>query len=363
MRRTDTLIVGGGPAGAAAAIAMAGRGARPLLLERQREPQDALCGGFMSWRTLESLAALGVAPDRLGGQAIDEVALFSGARCVRARLPGTGMGLSRLRLDIALLEAAAQAGASIERGVAVAAADRSGEVRLADGGAVCTDALFLATGKHELRGLKRDADRPGDSWMGLRFRLPASHELRDGVGRAIELHLVEGGYAGLVLQEDGSGNLCMALRRSRLAAAGGDPAALLAMLAEEAPMLADRLTRTDTPPTADAIGLVPYGWRAQAGTPGLFRLGDQAAVIPSLAGEGIGIAMASGISAAAAWRAGGPPAAVHWQRDFALQVRRPVAIAGWLKALAEKPGRARFTLPLARIPGLLRLLAGSTRIA
>ncbi len=60
------LIVGGGPAGTAAAIALALGGERPLLLERQREVGDALCGGFLSWRTLEALARLGVESDALG---------------------------------------------------------------------------------------------------------------------------------------------------------------------------------------------------------------------------------------------------------------------------------------------------------
>src|SRR5262249_11943500 len=60
MRRTAALILGGGPAGAAAAIRLAEQGLRPLVIERNRETGDALCGGFLSWRTLESLARLGV---------------------------------------------------------------------------------------------------------------------------------------------------------------------------------------------------------------------------------------------------------------------------------------------------------------
>ncbi|MBM3928865.1 MAG: FAD-binding protein, partial [Sphingomonadales bacterium] len=52
MRRPGALILGGGPAGAAAAIALAGHGIRAAILERTREQADALCGGFLSWRTL-----------------------------------------------------------------------------------------------------------------------------------------------------------------------------------------------------------------------------------------------------------------------------------------------------------------------
>ncbi|WP_447407143.1 hypothetical protein, partial [Clostridium perfringens] len=82
---------------------------------------------------------------------------------------------------------------------------------------------------------------------------------------------------GIVLQEDGSANLCLAVHRSRLAAAGS-PAALLASLAAEAPVLAERLADLDDDLPIDAIANVPYGWRARGTEPGLYRLGDQAGV-------------------------------------------------------------------------------------
>ena len=58
MRRTAALIAGGGPAGSAAAITLARGGQAPLVIERDRETGDALCGGFLSWRSLETLANL-----------------------------------------------------------------------------------------------------------------------------------------------------------------------------------------------------------------------------------------------------------------------------------------------------------------
>jgi flavin-dependent dehydrogenase len=56
VRRTAALIVGGGPAGAAAAITLARGGAAALVVERDAETRDHLCGGFVSWRTLETLS-------------------------------------------------------------------------------------------------------------------------------------------------------------------------------------------------------------------------------------------------------------------------------------------------------------------
>lgn len=361
MRRTAALIVGGGPAGSAAATTLARAGAEPLLLERYAKPQDALCGGFLSWRTLARLATLGLDTDTLGGEPIGTLALFAGNASSEAALPAPGRGVSRRRLDAMLLDCAAQAGANIERGVSARSAEGNGIVRLADGDIVVTGALFLATGKHELRGLARDADDPEDGWMGLRFRLEPTRRLAQALAGRIELHLFQQGYAGLLLQEDGTANLCMAVRRARLTEAGGDRDRLLEALAGEAPSLGERLDGGEIV-ARDAVGHVPYGWRETGGIVGLFRTGDQAAVIPSLAGEGIGIALASGERAARGFLAGGAEAGENFQPAFAARVREPLAIAGAIARLAESRSGARLLTALARVPGAARLAARATRI-
>lgn len=363
MRRTATLIVGGGPAGLTAAIALARGGAEPLLIERYAQTPDLLCGGFVSWQTLESLARIGLEADKLGGHTITRVGLYVGDRKRIVALPHPGMGLSRYRLDSLLLEQAEAAGAEIQRGVAVSRATGPESVRLADGTELAANALFLATGKYELRGLKRPIElEDTDPWMGLRYRIAASPELQVKIAGAIELHLFDHGYAGLLLQEDGSANLCMALRRSRLRAAGGDPLQLLVQLAQEVPSLGERLSGETLPETTDAVSRVPYGWRMREGRYGLFRIGDQGAVIPSLAGEGIGIALASGEAAAQAYLRGGAEAATGYQRRFAKAARRPIAIASSLKKLADHPRMARQAVVFAAFPGLIRLLGEATRI-
>lgn len=362
MRRTAALIAGAGPAGTAAAIELLRAGARPLLIERQRETGDPLCGGFLSWRTIDRLAGLGIDPATLGGTIIRSVRLFAGGRSAESRLPGAAMGVSRHRLDSALVAEARRAGAGVELGCAIREAAGT-TLRMADGATIAGDSLFLATGKHELRGHGRDTRATGDPWLGLRIRLPATPRLERLVGDAVELHLFDRGYAGLVRQEDGSGNLCLALHKSLLAEAGGGPGALFAHLAETLPELADRIAGApaDNP---DAVAAVPYGWRAQSGVTGLFRLGDQAAVIPSLAGEGIDIALASGSAAAAAWTQGGAAAAVTFQRRFSASLRRPLAVAEWLKQLCERPALAVPGVALMEaLPALAGLFARATRLA
>ncbi len=359
MCRTAALIVGGGPAGSAAAITLARGGIRPLLLERHAAG-DALCGGFVSWRTLDRIAALGVDPDALNRDRLTAVTLFAGRRVANADLPRPAIGVSRHRLDTLLREAAVRSGAMVETGVAVRSV-RDRAAQLADGSEIAADALFLATGKHDLRGLARPGDaRGGDPTLGLRVRLAPAPALAQALAGRIELHLFDRGYAGIALQEDGSANLCMAVHRSRLQAAGS-PAALLAELGQALPRLGERLAHRDAGAPIDAIANVPYGWRQRRGTRGLFRLGDQAGVIPSLAGEGMGIALASGVSAAAACLSDGPDAATTWQERFARRLVRPIGVAGAVRAVAE----SRWSAAALRLlsPGLIQVMARATRIA
>ena len=354
------LVLGGGPAGAAAAIGLARAGLPHLLVERTRETGDALCGGFLSWRSLDSLAALGIDREALGGATVRRVRLFAGGRSAEARLPRPACGVSRRRLDTLMLAQAVACGAAVERGVAAAAVEHHG-VRLRDGTRLDGAALFLASGKHDVRGAARDAVPADDPSLGLRTRLGPAPALAALVGDAVELHLFRGGYAGVVMQEDGTANACLAVRRSRLAAAGS-PAALLAQLGAENPPLGERIGYGTA--ATDAVANVPYGWRASVGTSGLFRLGDQAGVIPSLAGEGMGIAIESGRRAAAAYAAGGAAASIGYQHRLARDLAGPLGIAGVVRALGDRPHTAQAMLGLARIaPALMQIIARSTRIA
>ncbi|MGV7122737.1 NAD(P)/FAD-dependent oxidoreductase [Sphingopyxis sp. 550A] len=361
---SDALIVGAGPAGSAAAIGLAQAGAKVLLLERSRETGDALCGGFLSWRTLARLEALGIDRAALGGLAVTRVRLFAGRRSNETGLPGAAMGVSRRRLDRALQAAAVAAGAGLERGIHATALD-GGTVQTRDGATLTAPSLFLAAGKHGFRGFPREPARwqRSDPVIGLRLRLPTHPALERQVGDAVELHLFDRGYAGLVRQEDGSGNLCLAVHKSRLDEAGGEPAALLRALGDALPPLGERLARADWTRPIDAIGHVPYGWRTIDTVPGLFKLGDQAGVIPSLAGEGMGLALASAEAAVAAWRRGGPAEAPAFQRALAACLARPFALADLIWRAGENPRSAGLLTSIGTaFPPLVRLVSRVTRI-
>jgi flavin-dependent dehydrogenase len=354
------VIVGGGPAGSAAAIHLVRAGIGATLLERNAQVGDALCGGFLSWQTAKRLTGLGLDLDALDGHPIERMAIFVGDREYGALLPAPAIGLSRRSLDSALLALARREGTDVRLGTGVRTADAL-QLRLDSGETLTADTLFLATGKHDLRGLSRDAAMSTDPWLGLRVRLPPSPARSRLLAHRIELHVFQGGYAGLMLQEDGSANFCLATTKRTLAARGGTPFAFMARLAASSAALAVRLE--GLPDHVDAIGHVPYGWRARTSEPGIFRLGDQAGVIPSFAGEGIGIALASAEAAVAAWRHGGSQAAPSYQHRVAADLARPIGVARLITAVTSRPALARALLPLAMRTRIPHWLAGATRSA
>src|SRR5215471_10886383 len=122
----DAIIIGGGPAGCAAAITMSQRGARVLVLEEKRMPRGKLCGEFVTPECFPTLERLGVMKHMLaaGAQRIARVSLVAeNGKSVEARIAemsdsdsGFAMSISRARFDQILFESARDAGAECLEG-------------------------------------------------------------------------------------------------------------------------------------------------------------------------------------------------------------------------------------------------------
>ena len=87
MRQVETVIVGGGPAGAVTACNLASMGREVVLVERAGAPHHKVCGEFLSIETQAQLQNFGVEPAALGAVPIDHVAVYASARSVTADLP------------------------------------------------------------------------------------------------------------------------------------------------------------------------------------------------------------------------------------------------------------------------------------
>jgi len=179
----------------------------------------------------------------------------------------------------------------------------------------------------------------------------------------VELMLFAGGYAGLQPVEGGRANLCLLVQRDRFTAIGRNWPALLAAIGAETPALGVRLDGATPEWTRPmTIAGLPYGLVVRASeTDGMWRLGDQAAVIPSFSGDGMSIALHSARLAASAYLAG--QGAQAYQARLAADVGAQVWRATWLSRIFVHRGPQHGLLATARLlPAALRLGTALTRV-
>ncbi|MFK8022516.1 MAG: NAD(P)/FAD-dependent oxidoreductase [Ilumatobacter sp.] len=118
----DVVVVGGGPAGSAAAIELARSGRSVIVLDKATFPRDKCCGDGLTTLALRELEAMGLEPDSVTNWFdVDGASLRSpSGREVKVPLRGEGRYAAvapRLDLDNALLTLAREAGADVRDGV------------------------------------------------------------------------------------------------------------------------------------------------------------------------------------------------------------------------------------------------------
>lgn len=185
---TRPLIIGGGPAGAAAGITLAERGVDCVILERRPAglPSSSVCGGLLTPRASAALSGLGLDPGSLGLE-VDGIELVAGRRRRRVDWPsGSGhhaVVVTRERFDRALLERAAEVGVEVRHGFdALDPVLERGFVRGVRGHhdgvdtTVDTDLLLVADGANSTFGRALGTSRRPDwpSVSSLRVILPVT---------------------------------------------------------------------------------------------------------------------------------------------------------------------------------------------
>ncbi len=353
----DVLLIGGGLAGLAGALDLAGRGHQVVVVERKHYPFHRVCGEYVSHEVGPYLRRLGADPTPLGPASISRFRLSSPAgRTLDSPLDLGGFGVSRYRLDQFLYERALARGVRFVLPATVAdvafdaAADRH-LVTLADGRQLGARLVLGSYGKRS--ALDRQLGRPffaqRSPYLGVKHHLRLPGFPRD----LIALHNFRDGYAGISAIEDDKLCFCYLTTRANLKASG-TIAELESQVLSRNPHLADILKNAERLyAQPEVINEISFAAK-QPVEQHLLLLGDAAGLITPLCGNGMAMALHGAALAA--------PLADQFLRG---QLARPVLEASYTRAWQRQFGaRLRVGRAVQRLfggPVLSELVVGGLR--
>lgn len=291
----DLIIIGGGPAGTSAAITAARNGSRVLLLERGRFPRHKVCGEFVS---SEALGLLGKLLD-LGCAAVLERAahisrarIFLDSRVLQPPVQPAAASIARFDLDRALWTSAERCGVEAKQRVTVQkVAGLNPFLVTTSIGMFEARAVVNASGRWS--NLNTPAPANGHArpkWVGLK-----AHFAEPSPPTTVDLYFFEGGYCGVQALSESSEsvpgriNVCAMVR--------ADIACSLREVVQLHPALRQRAALWQ--PLMHPISAAPllFG-RPRPAQDRVLTVGDAAGFVDPFVGDGISLALRSGVLAA-----------------------------------------------------------------
>jgi 2-polyprenyl-6-methoxyphenol hydroxylase-like FAD-dependent oxidoreductase len=309
MSAPEALVVGAGPAGLSAAIALRTAGVDVLVLEQHASPPPRVCGAFINPEGAGHLDTLGVAARLAVDAAAVTEATLTWPGGGEARVPiasgqRPGIAVPRQALERAMASRVAALGGRIRWSTRVTGAEQRGSVWVLDvtsGAAherLSAPWLVVADGRFSsLSGRRVRKARAG--WFGWN----ASFSGVEQAPGTLSLHFGRRGYVGLLTFNDGRTNVCGLTICDGSAGVSWED--VLAEAVDEQPALGRRLRPANRLDAFRGVGPLPFSRRMWAAD-GLLLAGDAAAVGDPYMGEGISRALGTGPAITAALDRSGP---------------------------------------------------------
>jgi flavin-dependent dehydrogenase len=307
----DALVVGAGPAGSIAAIALSRAGARVALLDRATFPRHKLCGDTLNPGALALLRRLQLAADvEANGLRIDGMIVTGeGGVRVEGRYPEGihGRSISRADLDWWLIQHAIAAGVEFLGGTPVRGlvVDHVHESR------VCGVRISTSSGCEDVRAavtIAADGRRSRLAFdLGLaryeawprRWAVGAYATGVRGMSRCGEMHVRAGRYVGIAPLPGGVTNVCLVRPSGPGDRTMRDPITALGEALEADPSLRVRFDAARFVDRAVVLGPLSVARvRDRAVPDGLLLAGDAAGFIDPMTGDGLRFAIQGGELAA-----------------------------------------------------------------
>jgi flavin-dependent dehydrogenase len=348
----DVAVVGGGPAGAAAALSAAAAGMRVALFEPQDRP-DKPCGEGIRPAGVTALRALGLEELIGQGERLERLAyVLASGREIELDLPSAGCALDRGTLSAALDERIARQESIARVAERVTTRPSAGAYRLEAARSSWTARTLIAADglQGECASWLRRARGPVRR-HGLRARLQAREPLR-----RVEVHL--GRACEVYLTPLPRARINVAVLCDEPPTSERSSAAWLAAALRMHPRAARGLGEILTPPEVRALGRARPRRIAHAGA---FLAGDATGGVDPVLGCGVAIALvtgrAAGLAAARVVREGSGVSEREYARDVVTQTRLRRTVAGTLLFLTHHPRLQRGVAELvAAFPrGTMRL--------